>query len=85
MKNIAFIGVGGYFGGKMAQLLNAYEFPYDTKTSFQRDFEIPTKLDERALFGKSLIKLSKKHNICIPNIKMTYERINTLMNKSFLV
>ena len=63
----------------------AYNFPYNTKTSFQRDFEIPTKLDERALFGESLIKLSEKHNICIPNIKMTYERINTLMNKSFLV
>lgn len=63
----------------------AYKFPYDTKTSFQRDFEIPTKLDERRLFGESLIKLSKKHNISIPNIKRTYESINTLMNKSFLI
>lgn len=63
----------------------AYKFPYNTKTSFQRDFEILTKPDERKLFGESLIKLSEKHNILIPNIKQAYESINTLMNKQFLI
>lgn len=54
----------------------ANNFPYDAKTSFQRDFEIKDKLDERELFGQALIDLAIKHGIPIPTIKKAYEVIN---------
>lgn len=53
-------------------LEKAKEFPYETKTSFQRDYETVGKRDERDLFGNTLLKLSIKHNIAIPEIRNTY-------------
>ena len=41
-------------------LKNAAGFPPDTKTSFQRDFEIEGKPDERDIFGGAVIRLGKK-------------------------
>lgn len=55
----------------------AADFPYKTKTSFQRDFEIEDKPDERELFGQTLIDLAINHNISIPAIKSTYQIIES--------
>ena len=38
-------------------------FPSETKTSFQRDFENRDKKDERDLFGQAIIDLGIKNNI----------------------
>ena len=56
-------------------LEKAKSFPYETKTSFQRDFEVPEKKDERDLFGKALLELGMKHNITIPEIEETYAKL----------
>lgn len=56
-------------------LEKAKSFPYETKTSFQRDFEAPEKKDERELFGNALFELSKKHQIKISEIEDTYKKL----------
>lgn len=57
----------------------ANNFPYDTKTSFQRDFETAGKKDERELFGQTLFRIGEKHNISLPNIEAAYEKLNLKM------
>lgn len=52
-------------------LQKAAAFPYDTKTSFQRDFEQQGRKNEKEIFVDSLIALAQKHGIddsCITNI-----------------
>lgn len=44
-------------------ITKATGFPYETKTSFQRDFEIPEKKDERDLFGGTIIRMGKELGI----------------------
>jgi len=46
----------------------AGEFPYETKTSFQRDFEKKNAKNEGDIFGGSLMRLAKEYNIPIPVI-----------------
>lgn len=46
--------------------LKGKNFPYDTKTSFQRDFEVMDKPDERDLFGGIIIRLGKELGIPVP-------------------
>ncbi|HNZ61247.1 MAG TPA: 2-dehydropantoate 2-reductase [Methanofastidiosum sp.] len=41
----------------------ARSFPYETKTSFQRDVENPKKKNERDLFGGTIIRLGKEYCI----------------------
>lgn len=53
-------------------------FPYETKTSFQRDFEISNKLDERELYGDTIVKLGASLGIETPVSKMISDRINKL-------
>lgn len=43
-----------------------HNFPYETKTSFQRDFEDVHKLDERDLFGGTILRLGKRLDINTP-------------------
>lgn len=43
--------------------LMAKNFPYEAKTSFQRDFEVPDRPDERELFGQTILNLGVKHGI----------------------
>jgi 2-dehydropantoate 2-reductase len=38
----------------------AKSFPYETKTSFQRDYETADKADERDIFGGTIIRLGKQ-------------------------
>ena len=53
----------------------ARNFPYDVKTSFQRDYEAG-KLDERELFGGTLLALAQKHQIDVPFITQVDGLIN---------
>ncbi|MGB6607993.1 MAG: ketopantoate reductase C-terminal domain-containing protein, partial [Atribacterota bacterium] len=50
----------------------AQNFPYETKTSFQRDYEKGKTRHEGDIFGGTLIRLAKEHNISIPTITEVY-------------
>jgi 2-dehydropantoate 2-reductase len=64
-------GLGVSLPADIAQqsLLRAQDFPRDAKTSFQRDFERPDKMDERDLFAGSMIRLADDLGIEIPKTK----------------
>lgn len=59
----------------------AKEFPYETKTSFQRDVELKGKINEGDLFGGTLLRYGNDLNIPTPNIQNVYERLNDLFQK----
>jgi 2-dehydropantoate 2-reductase len=50
----------------------AKDFPYESKTSFQRDYEKGNTRHEGDIFGGTLIRLAKEHNISIPTITEVY-------------
>jgi len=50
----------------------AKNFPYESKTSFQRDYEKGNTRNEGDIFGGTLIRLAKEYNISIPTIKDVY-------------
>jgi 2-dehydropantoate 2-reductase len=47
-------------------LVRAAKFPADTRTSFQRDFAVPAKPDERDLFGGSILRMGREFGIPTP-------------------
>jgi 2-dehydropantoate 2-reductase len=51
-------------------------FPYETKTSFQRDFERADKPDERDLFGGTILRLGRLLGIETPVTQELWERLN---------
>jgi len=51
----------------------AKNFPYETKTSFQRDYEKKNTRNEGDIFGGTLIRLAKEYNVSIPTISDVYE------------
>jgi 2-dehydropantoate 2-reductase len=53
-------------------LQKAQNFPYETKTSFQRDYEKGNTRNERDIFGGTLIRLAKENNSSIPTITEVY-------------
>ena len=53
-------------------LQKAQNFPYETKTSFQRDYEKGNTRNEGDIFGGTLIHLAKEHNVPIPTITEVY-------------
>lgn len=53
-------------------LQKAKDFPYETKTSFQRDYEKGKTRHEGDIFGGTLIRLAKEYNISIPTITDVY-------------
>jgi 2-dehydropantoate 2-reductase len=53
-------------------LQKAKDFPYETKTSFQRDYEKGNTRNEGDIFGGTLIRMAKEHNISIPTITDVY-------------
>lgn len=53
-------------------LQKAKDFPYETKTSFQRDYEKGKTRHEGDIFGGTLIRLAKEYNISIPTITDAY-------------
>ncbi len=56
-------------------LKQAANFPFETKTSFQRDVAAGKPQDERDLFGGTMQRLAAKHNVRIP---MTAEYFSAL-------
>jgi 2-dehydropantoate 2-reductase len=50
----------------------AKKFPYESKTSFQRDYEKGSIRNEGDIFGGTLIRMAKEHNILIPTITKVY-------------
>lgn len=52
-----------------ASLLKAQSFPYKSKTSFQRDFEVMDKNDERDLFAGAMMRLSDELGIGVPRTR----------------
>lgn len=59
-------------------LAKASKFPFDMRTSFQRDFALREKPDERDLFGGSIIRMGKE--LGIPTL-VTEEIYNSIMQK----
>ena len=53
-------------------LQKADNFPYETKTSFQRDYEKGNSRNEGDIFGGTLMHLAKEYNISIPTITDVY-------------
>jgi len=53
----------------------AQNFPYETKTSFQRDYEKGKTRNEGDIFRGTLIRLAKEHNILIPTITEVYREL----------
>ena len=47
-------------------MARAAKFPADTRTSFQRDFAVPGKPDERDLFGGSILRMGKELGVPVP-------------------
>lgn len=56
----------------------AKNFPFNTKTSFQRDFERKVNRDERELFGQTVIDLGKKHSISTSFVENVYKKLNLI-------
>jgi 2-dehydropantoate 2-reductase len=56
------------------------KFPFETKTSFQRDYEVKDKKDERDLFGSAVIQMGKQYGVKIDSTEMVYDLIQK--NKS---
>ena len=50
----------------------AKNFPYESKTSFQRDYEKGNRRHEGDIFGGTLIRLAKECNVSIPTITEVY-------------
>ncbi|MBN2403147.1 MAG: 2-dehydropantoate 2-reductase [Spirochaetes bacterium] len=53
-------------------------FPFELKTSFQRDFEITDKPDERDLFGGSVIRMGEELGVPVKTTQLIY---NSLQEK----
>lgn len=53
----------------------ADNFSYDTKTSFQRDYEVQGKPNEKEIFGQAIIDLGAIHNISTPMTKSIYSKL----------
>jgi 2-dehydropantoate 2-reductase len=59
------------------------DFPSNTKTSFQRDFEAPDRSDERDLFGGGIIRLGVQLEIATPHVRELSEMINNQKQLKF--
>lgn len=53
----------------------AKKFPFETKTSFQRDVASPGKPDERDLFGGSILRLGKELGVPTPGTAEVFSSI----------
>jgi 2-dehydropantoate 2-reductase len=57
-------------------LTKAATFPHETRTSFQRDFAIEGKDDERDLFGGTVIRLGEKFGVRTDTTRTLFDAIN---------
>jgi 2-dehydropantoate 2-reductase len=58
-----------------ASFLKAKGFPYETKTSLQRDIEQKGSVNEADLFGGTLLRYSNHLKMPTPTIRATYEKL----------
>jgi 2-dehydropantoate 2-reductase len=58
-----------------ASITKAKGFPYEAKTSFQRDFECSDKNDERDLFAGAMIRMGNKMGVEVPGTKAIAVRL----------
>ncbi len=79
MKEVVLVGKAENvdFGQDMVEktIQKAHNFPYETKTSFQRDYEKGKTRHEGDIFGGTLIRLAKENNILIPTITKVYKEL----------
>lgn len=61
-----------------ASLQKAKNFPYETKTSFQRDFELNHKPNEKELFGDTIVRLGKALGVDTSTTKVVNDKLNTI-------
>jgi 2-dehydropantoate 2-reductase len=54
------------------------EFPFETKTSFQRDFERSDKPDERDLFAGTILRMGAQLGVPTPATRDTLDSLNGL-------
>ncbi len=54
------------------------KFPYETKTSFQRDFETVSKKDERDLFGGAILRMGSEYNVKTAETGILYDALNRI-------
>jgi 2-dehydropantoate 2-reductase len=66
-----------------SSLKKAQQFPFETKTSFQRDIEIKGKRNENDIFGQAIIELGKKHGVSTTITKKYNSMILNRLNSSF--
>lgn len=59
-------------------LEKAAAFPHETKTSFQRDVEIPGKPNESELFGSTILRLGQSLSITTPVTEKLHSAIEAL-------
>ncbi|MBP8717532.1 MAG: 2-dehydropantoate 2-reductase [Candidatus Atribacteria bacterium] len=55
----------------------AERFPYETKTSFQRDYEKGNNRHEGDIFGGTLIRMAEEQGIAIPTITEIYGKLTS--------
>ena len=55
--------------------LKAGQFPFETKTSLQRDVELKGRQSEWDLFGGSVIRYGEKFNIPVPHTRQTLDKL----------
>jgi 2-dehydropantoate 2-reductase len=53
----------------------ARSFPIGTKTSFQRDYENPSKKDERDLFGGAIIRMGEQLRVKTESTRTVYDSL----------
>lgn len=53
----------------------AYNFPFETKTSYQRDIEIKGQLNEGDIFGRTIIRIGKALGVPTPVTQSMYNEI----------
>jgi 2-dehydropantoate 2-reductase len=56
-------------------IVKGKKFPYEAKTSYQRDVELKGKPDEGELFGGTILRLGKELGIETPVTEMLYKKI----------
>ena len=59
----------------------ASNFPFETKTSYQRDIESKGRLNEGDLFGGTIIRMGKEHGVPTPVTKRIFESIELKLQR----
>jgi 2-dehydropantoate 2-reductase len=79
MKEIALIAkalkIGLPFDIIETSFSKANQFPFETKTSFQRDVEVKGRQSEWDLFGGTVIRYAERFNIPANNTKATLDKL----------